>query len=383
MNKVLLLGYSGFPQSKSAAAEKQKLIAKAINMNTNYDTEILNYISFSKNNYDRQGVCDGVNYRLTCIFSKYPQNKITRFLNLYFGYINEYLYVMFSNYDYLIISSRNSIYMLGHMLISKIRNKKLCITMVEDYNSLKSNSIISKIKIKLFYGFVLKYIDGAFPISTLIANDLIRVNKKLPYLELPVFTNFENFQNSNSVKEKDYFLYCGGAGYFDTIKFIIDSFNYSTLNSGLILVVNGSKNQINKVLNYIELSKNKNTIKLKSNLSYEKLVAYYKNAVALLIPLRPEIKDEARFPHKIAEYCASKRPIISSNLGEVKNFFEHNKNALLLNRYEIFDMNSLMRFVEQNTDLSNKIGAESYKLGYDKFNYKSYSNKITNFLQHI
>ena len=48
MNKVLLLGYSGFPESKSAAAEKQKLIAKAINMNTNYDTEILNYISLSR-----------------------------------------------------------------------------------------------------------------------------------------------------------------------------------------------------------------------------------------------------------------------------------------------------------------------------------------------
>jgi glycosyltransferase involved in cell wall biosynthesis len=384
MSKIILLGYSGFPFSKSAASEKQKLIAKAIILNPSIDVEILNYISFSNFKYKRKGLFDGVSYRLMSIYSKYPKNNILRLINLGYGYLNEFLYVTFRHYDYIIISSRNSFYIFGHILISKLRSKTVTLTMVEDYDSLNnSSSRISKIKRKIYFKYVLKYIDGVFPISKLIKEEVIKVNKNLPFLELPIFTNFENFNETIAVDESNYFLFCGAANYFDTIKFIIDSYLVSSLESSLILVINGNKKAISRVSVYLKNINSKNTIILKSSLSYKVLVGYYKNANALLIPLNPDVKDMARFPHKIAEYCASKRPIISSNFGEVKKFFEHKENALLLEEHDIYEMNSLMQYVVQNPEISNKIGLESYQLGYVKFNYKNYGNDIINFLKNI
>ena len=384
MSKVLLLGYSGFPMSKSAASEKQKLIAKAISLEPLMNVEILNNISYNDFKYDRKGVYEGVKYRLTCLFSKYPDNKIYKLINLIYGYLNEYLYVLFSRYDYIIISSRNSSYILGHIMIAKLRKKKVTLTMVEDYKSLNvSSSRISKIKAKLYFKYVLKYIDGVYPISTLITEEVVKVNKKMPFLELPIFTNFENFKETIKVDETNYFLFCGAAGYFDTIKFIIDSYTASPLSSKLILIINGNKNQIEKVLSYINALTSKNDIICKSNLSYRNLVGYYKNSRALLIPLNPDIKDAARFPHKIAEYCASSRPIISSNLGEVKKFFEHKRNALLINDHDVIELNRLMKYVEENPKIADKIGLESYQLGHEKFNYKEYGTKIIEFLKHI
>jgi len=309
---------------------------------------------------------------------------VYKFLNIIYGYLNEYLYVMFSSYDYVIISSRKPIYILGHIVIAKFRKKKITLTIVEDYRSMNvDSSWSSNIKTKLYFNYVLKYIDGVFPISTIIAGDVIRTNKNLPFLELPIFTNFENFEENIKVNETSYFLFCGSAGYFDTIKFIIDSYTISLLDSKLILIINGNKDQIEKVLSYINSLPTNYEIICKSNLGYRNLVGYYKNAKALLIPLNPNKKDTARFPHKIAEYCASRRPIISSNLGEVKKFFEHKKNALLIDNYEITEFNSLLRFVEENPISADEIGMRSYQLGYEVFNYKRYGPKIIEFLESL
>ena len=51
--------------------------------------------------------------------------------------------------------------------------------------------------------------------------------------------------------------------------------------------------------------------------------------LALLIPLSNSEKDKARFPTKIAEYLASARPVVSSNIGEFANYATNNKNAVL------------------------------------------------------
>ena len=42
-----------------------------------------------------------------------------------------------------------------------------------------------------------------------------------------------------------------------------------------------------------------------------------------------------------------------------------------------------MQYVEKNKDHASRIGLESYKLGYDKFNYENYGEKITRFLSFI
>ena len=71
-SKVILSGYSGFPFQKSAANEKQKLLAKSILLNKNYDVVISNYISFSNFKYKKKGIYDGIPFVFFVFFRKKP-----------------------------------------------------------------------------------------------------------------------------------------------------------------------------------------------------------------------------------------------------------------------------------------------------------------------
>jgi len=78
-----------------------------------------------------------------------------------------------------------------------------------------------------------------------------------------------------------------------------------------------------------------NAIILYNNIPYATLISLYKSADLLIIPLRNNIQDVARFPHKVSEYTASKRPLISSKIGELKHYFVNKESALLAVEYSV------------------------------------------------
>ena len=91
--------------------------------------------------------------------------------------------------------------------------------------------------------------------------------------------------------------------------------------------------------------------------------------------MRNTDQDKARFPHKISEYCASCRPIITNNVGEIKNYFNET-NAYLCADYDEQEFANAMHKVISEPDRANKIAMNSYKTGILSFNYKSYSKSL-------
>ncbi len=83
----------------------------------------------------------------------------------------------------------------------------------------------------------------------------------------------------------------------------------------------------------IERSAVKERILIYSNVPYTDLINLYRNSEALIIPMRNTDQDKARFPHKISEYCASDRPIITNSIGEISNYFNES-NAYLCSEYD-------------------------------------------------
>lgn len=382
--KVILSGYSGFPFQKSAANEKQKLLAKSILLNKNYDVVISNYISFSNFKYKKKGIYDGIPYRLFCFFSKKPNYSILNILNKYYGMFNEYLFLLFKKYDYLIVSDRNVYYLIVLILITKIKCKKIVITLVEDFSkSNRSLGFLYKLKNFLFYNYVLKYIDGAMPISKTLSNLVEQSNKNLPQLRLPIFTDFNQFESFKSLNKSDYFLYCGSAGYFNAIEYIVNEFNYVSSSAFLTLIINGNSHELEKVHNLIRHKKYSNKIRIKSNITYTNLIKLYKGSIALLIPLEFTLQEKSRFPHKIAEYCASRRPIVSTEFGEVANFFVDKENAFLMKKNGPGELGYILKFILNNNEILENVAKKSYELGFKYFNYKNYSNPINLFLNKL
>ncbi|MGB8491608.1 MAG: glycosyltransferase, partial [Bacteroidales bacterium] len=112
-----------------------------------------------------------------------------------------------------------------------------------------------------------------------------------------------------------------------------------------------------------------------TRIPYNELVRLYKTAAALIIPLRNKDQDRARFPHKLGEYCASARPIITDRVGEICNYFDET-NSYLCQDYDKLEFSKAMINVLEYPEQAGRIGRNGYLTGLKHFNYSSYSKNL-------
>jgi glycosyltransferase involved in cell wall biosynthesis len=100
----------------------------------------------------------------------------------------------------------------------------------------------------------------------------------------------------------------------------------------------------------------------------------------LLLPLRNTIQDKARFPFKISEYLASGRPIITSDVGVISEYFIDNENALICIPDDIDSFVEKLNYVIFNSYAANEIGNKGYLLGKNYFNKDCYNSDLLNLI---
>lgn len=101
-----------------------------------------------------------------------------------------------------------------------------------------------------------------------------------------------------------------------------------------------------------------------------------------MIPLDPEYEqDIARFPQKIAEYCSTSVPIITTNVGEVEFYFTD--KTCLKSKFSAESFAENMVWIEQHKKEALQIGEESYGLGLNKFEYSKSCEDIFAFLKSL
>lgn len=385
MSRIVLLGTDGFPFGM-AAVQKQFLIAKALK-DINNDVTVISKKSFNKNcTLPFKGSFDGIDYIYTNLSASEHKNKIFKHISWIFGSIFEKILILFSDFNYAIVSSRSFIDILAYSIICKIKSIKIFLTYVEDNDSMPSaKSNFGRINNIFFNKYAWKMIDGAFPISHFLSDKIREKNPLLPQMFLPVSVDLDYF---NNLKQEDinhqtysYYLFCGAAGYLQTIKFIVYGYLFSNSDKKLILVLNGNLSELEIVSKFLSGKNQKNNIIVISNLSYSTLVSFYKFAFCLLIPLNFDTRDKARYPHKLGEYCASKRPIISSNWGEIPYYFTNLENIILLDSDEYEKLADKMKLLENDNVLCDRLGNNAYEVAKEYFDYKKQGQRIVSFFQ--
>jgi hypothetical protein len=95
------------------------------------------------------------------------------------------------------------------------------------------------------------------------------------------------------------------------------------------------------------------------------------------------LQDKARFPHKIGEYTAAKKPILSTNLGELKMYFKDGFSALLADEYsEDAYYNKIADLLLKEKEL-NQIGMEGYGIGLKNFDYLAQGKILKKFIDQL
>jgi glycosyltransferase involved in cell wall biosynthesis len=386
---IVYLGCSGFPYGL-AEVQKIILISKSLIATGNNVTVICKNGVLQKKDHkalQASGEFQKIKYVYTSGSPFRHESFFKRNFSKIKALINEFFFLKKSNKNkklhFAILSTQNIYEVFYYSFLSKLFEFKTILNYVEYQSGIKKKpfQIYKRINDFLFDKYAVKLTDSIFPISEFLINKVEAVSPSKKYLKIPGLTDFERYNNIPKVSGEKYFLFCGAAGYIEIICFIIESFNKINDESiYLYLVINGNQGDKLKVEKYIDENKKRTKIKMFSKLSEKELFTYYKNAIALLIPLRPTLQDTARFPHKTGEYLASENPVISTNYGEIKYYFKDGVNMLLAENYDINLFAEKMQFVIDNSQIAQQIGVEGKKVAAKLFDYNCKAIEIDNFL---
>jgi glycosyltransferase involved in cell wall biosynthesis len=336
------------------------------------------------------GNFEGIDYVYTSGNPFWSDSFLERNLLKVKGMVNEFLLLKKlkkqNKLDCAILSTHTFYLIFYYVIVSKVLHFKTILNYVEFVSGIKKEwyKIRLWLNDKLLDRFSPRLTDGIFVISEFLINHLRKIAPEKKYLKIPNLVDCERYKNIEIIRTNKYFLFCGATGYMEVIEFIIDSFNRLNQESvDLYLVINGPVVDFAKITNYINNTPNKDRIKIFSNLTQNQLYSFYKNAIGLLIPLRPVIQDIARFPHKVGEYLASGNPVISTNYGEIKCYFQDMKDMLIAGTYDIDMFADKMQFVIDHPEEAQKIGLKGKQMGLNNFDYRNNATKINDFINSI
>lgn len=394
-NSILYLGSSGFPFG-TANIQRKIQLSKTI-ISCGYNVIIINRRgSHSKAITEREkikthGFFDDIEYIYSSILPFKSKYFITRNFFKLIGLMLELpiivFYILFKKVKYFFVNAMNLKTMKYYYFISKLFGVELIYDYLEMSDSVGRREIeqvnYTQKKVSFDQNFY-KYTDKIIVISKFLFSHIKRYTDIKPVVLVPPIIDFSLFDLINPKKITfQYFLFCGSASYIDIIRFIVTSYNKSISidkNIKLILIINGSDGQKKRVKELIDKNVDNKMIILTSNMPYNELISYYKSASALLIPLTNNLQDKARFPFKISEYSASRRPIITTDSGPIKDFFIDNVNAFIAKTGSINDFTNKMDLVIKESDLADKVGLEGYQLGLKVFDYRAYIDVFKRFL---
>ena len=199
-------------------------------------------------------------------------------------------------------------------------------------------------------------------------------NASLSHLQL---SSYNEKTTGMSFKE-DYMLLCSSISNQSVVRFCIKSYLQSKASEvmRLVVVLSGDRQRIDN------LKKEFPEVTFLYDIDYTLLIDYYRNAKALLIPLRDNVRDKARFPHKICEYVAAKGLVVTTNLGEMPYVFKDGENALVADGYDINTFSAKLDMLATNQDFMS-IRSNCYQMGLEHFDIHAYLTPMKAFLDSV
>ena len=390
---IIHLGFSGYPLG-NASVQRVRLTFKGLK-EAGMSPLVINKISHhSKNSEKRVNRFDDIFYLNTGYLLYKPNSFLPRNLNKVSGYLGELLFFIRKRkkISTAILYSNYFLELPYYWVLSKIFGFKIVLQYVEFFSAIPGrSSLFTKLNDRLLDQQFHHFCDGVIAISDFLVRHVQNKSKKLPIIKLPAICDFSEFENISAYQNKEqqpYLMYCGTIFYLEVIEMILSIFENlkksNRYNGALILVISGNHGgnweRLHLKMKNIDCQKD---VLIKSNIPYPDLLSLYKGADILLIPLRDSVQDNARFPHKIGEYTASQRPILSTNTGELKGYFVDGVSALLTNEYSENAYLEKLTTALASTKILDDIGNKGNRIGIENFNYSNQGLALKKFLMKL
>lgn len=377
--KHFFLSYSdGFPTYYIAANTKIRFISKGL-IEQGDSVVLLNKFYSINNNAPAYGVENGVAYY------SLPKEKS----KIKGAFLNTIRAIRLLKKEYkkgeqniAYIGAGNFFILCLLSVAARIRGYKVALIQ-EEFQAGLELPFLNKVNGYLHSYYLGYFVNYILPISEYLAN--ISKKYRKPMFKLPICADFSIASANPAKVNEPYFLYCASALYHRAFDFVLDSFEILARQSNnvkLHLVLSGKKEFIKEDIAKINKRGLSDRVIVMTQLPYDELLNQYNNASALLIPLfSDQIGDVARFSQKISEYLSTKRPVISTNVGEVKFYFTDGENMLIAEHENPECFADKMKFVIMQPEQALQIGCNGYDYGKSKFDYKVITKDLVEFLK--
>jgi glycosyltransferase involved in cell wall biosynthesis len=385
---IIHLGTSGFPIG-NAAMQRIRLTFKGLK-NFGYLPLVINKHSIQTKHFDKKvNRYEGIPFVFTSVKHSRPNSFIVRNINRCTGFVGEFLVLLKlrKKIHTAIVYTPSFGELVYYKLLSKLIGFKVIIQYVELRSSIpERDSFLTKLNDRFFDNYFYRYCDGVIAISEFLMKHVRGKSKKLPLIKIPAMCDFTEFDGVVAHKGPQYIMYCGTIEYLEVIGFLLDIFvalKKGNIYTGEIILVISGNNQKNqdRLQQKMDGMPYANDIIIKKSIPYAELLSLYKGADLLMIPLRDTLQDKARFPHKIGEYTASKKTILSTNIGELEFYFKNGESAILAAEYTVESYQKVLTSIFLNKTDLNKIGAKGHQIGLENFEYLSQINLLKTFIE--
>lgn len=390
---IVFAGEPGFPVG-FGSIQRIKLIAQGLIYNECRVT-VLSYkgVHGPKHDFPPQGQADGVPYHYTSGTIHRSSGFFRRNWLKITGKLNELSYLLQQKRNGQLDACIVSTMKIHVLLIYRIWLKMINVPLILDYVELNSaiasrTSRGKRINDYLFDRFAVKLSDAVTPISEVLIEQAQTLAPGKPIHKLPILCDFNKFDPSagKGGEGEIRFMYCGAASYMPLIDFVLEAFgrlDHSSTDKKVFLdfILGGSEKELERVFRAIDQHENSARIRVFQNVPHAQIPDYYAKASALLIPLRPTLQDAARFPHKLGEYLASGRPVITTSFGEIRHYdFLDEQTALIAADYDAALFAERMQFILNHPEEGRSIGQRGREMGLANFNYKTLGTGLKQFL---
>jgi glycosyltransferase involved in cell wall biosynthesis len=279
--------------------------------------------------------------------------------------------------------------MLSLLLLCRIFGVRAAIDLCEWQPALPASSRLTRWCYDS--GLVFRLSSGIIPISRLLEKKVLERDptaiSKIYYCST-LIDQSEFGKLGRVPKSGPYVLWAGALpAYESTVRFIIEAFSFLVEPfPELTLVICGMiRPQIETRLIHFASSTGvpKERIHFAGFLDREDLISYYAGAAALLSPLENDERSKARFPFKLGEYLSSRRPVVTSLVGDIPEYLTDRRDAMLCQPEVPIDFANAIKYLLDSPAEAARIGNAGYEVARIAFDFRNAGAPLAAFLRRM
>ncbi|HNW56130.1 MAG TPA: glycosyltransferase [Bacteroidales bacterium] len=117
--------------------------------------------------------------------------------------------------------------------------------------------------------------------------------------------------------------------------------------------------------------------------SYEEVKLYLEQCKILAITRPNNIQTRAGFPTKLGEYMALKKPVLSTDFGDIKTYFYDGADIILAESENPESIASKIKWMLENENQVKDISESAYNKAYNLLEYKTSMKRIVDFIDKL